>query len=195
MDKTKVVPLPFHSLNAAGSLEPGNIGFCSVDFNRPSCLPSVIISVHTASHLMGETQPKIFFYYYYVFAQHCTAAFFLPGYTVTHPRLCRAHSCPGSVMSLGFSVGCTVCPVCIGGKGGSEDIAFSVREKDKKQTLLRSINTFYWSRAVFFRNRHLLSACILQMGFICLVLVIRFCKLVKKKIHLSHSFPCLRVFV
>lgn len=144
MDKTKVVPLPFHSLNAAGSLEPGNIGFCSVDFNRHSCLLSVI-SVHTASHLMGETQPKIFFhyYYYYYFAQHCTAAFFLPGSTVTHPRLCRAHSCPGSVMSLGFSVGSTVCPVCIGGKGGSEDIVFSVREKDKNKKPLRSINTFY----------------------------------------------------
>lgn len=145
MDKTKVVPLPFHSLNAAGSLEPGNIGFCSVDFNRHSCLPSVIISVHTASHLMGDSQPKIFFYYYYFFLLSTARLlfFFLPGSTVTHPRLCRAHSCPGSVMSLGFSVGCTVCPVCIWGKGGSEDIAFSVREKDKKQTLLGSINTFY----------------------------------------------------
>lgn len=125
-DKSSATAFPFSK--CSWFTGPKEYWLCSIDINRHSCLPSVI-SVHTESHLMGETQ-KIFFFF---FCSALHVCFFLPGSAMTHPRLCRAHSCPGSVMSLGFSVASTVCPVCIGGKRGREDIAFSVREKDKNK--------------------------------------------------------------
>lgn len=79
---------------------------------------------------MEETQPKIFFL---SLSAACLLFFPLPGSAVTHPRLCRAHSSPGSViMSLGFSVGSTVCPVLV---LGGEHIPFCASEKDVKKPL------------------------------------------------------------
>lgn len=129
MEKTKVLPLPFHSLNAAGSLDPRNIGFAALTLTDTAVF--LRSSVSEPNHIWWGRRSRRFFIFIFCSALH--VCFFLPGSTVTHPRLCRAHSCPGSVMSLGFSVGSTVCPVCIGGKRGSEDTAFSVREKDKNK--------------------------------------------------------------
>lgn len=101
----------------------------SLDIHSHSCLPSVI-SVQFIITFDGEDTAKDL-----LLGAACLLLL-LPGSTVTHPRLCRAHSRPGSVMSLGFSVGSTVCPVLTRENGEvcvwGGDIAFYASEKDVK---------------------------------------------------------------
>lgn len=172
---------------------------CRVDMNRHSCLPSAI-SVLTETHLMGRDAAKDIYYLFifYFFAQRCTSAFFiiifypLPGARVTHPQPCRARSCPGSVMSSGFSVRSTVRPVCVGGGGGFvKTLPFlCVRRLKKKKT--PKIYEHIWLKQSGFEKQALVY-CILWMGFSRLVLVIWFDKPVKG--HLCHPFPCLSASV